>query len=416
MAIKLGITKDAAANMAAAIKSGDQAQIEQAWDVFHGSVVEQVKSDARELKNERDSRVLEQRGYRQLTQAETKFYVQLADILRSESPKQAFVDLIGEDGDQDIMPQTIIEDIYRDLTENHPLLQKISVQYVGYVTKWIINKNPRNAAVWGKVNSAITEEIESALEVIDVVQAKLSCFAFIELDMLELGPKFLDAYIRRVLTEAMAIGFEQGIVGGTGLNQLTGMDRDIHDGVSFSTSTGYPRKTAVDVTSFMPAEYGALVAKMAKTETGVGRVFDKVLLICNMTDYLTKIMPATTALATSGVGYVHDLFPFPTETAVSNELADGEAILCLPENYMLLAGGEKNKVIEFSDDYKFLEDQRYFKIKQFASGRCVDNTCSVLLDISDLDPAYITVNVANTVNTTVSGTVTTKAEETDPVA
>ena len=83
---------------------------------------------------------------------------------------------------------------------------------------------------------------------------------------------------------------------------------------------------------------------------------------------------------------------------------------------MLLAGGEKNKVIEFSDDYKFLEDQRYFKIKQFASGRCVDNTCSVLLDISDLDPAYITVNVANTVNTTVSGTVTTKAEETDPVA
>mgnify|MGYP000582739149 CR=1 FL=1 len=190
MAIKLGITKDAAANMAAAIKSGDQAQIEQAWDVFHGSVVEQVKSDARELKNERDSRVLEQRGYRQLTQAETKFYVQLADILRSESPKQAFVDLIGEDGDQDIMPQTIIEDIYRDLTENHPLLQKISVQYVGYVTKWIINKNPRNAAVWGKVNSAITEEIESALEVIDVVQAKLSCFAFIELDMLELGPSF----------------------------------------------------------------------------------------------------------------------------------------------------------------------------------------------------------------------------------
>ena len=194
------------------------------------------------------------------------------------------------------------------------------------------------------------------------------------------------------------------------------MDRDIHDGVSFSTSTGYPRKTAVEVGSFTPAEYGSLVAKMAKTETGVGRVFDKVLLICNMTDYLTKIMPATTALATSGVGYVHDLFPFPTETAVSNELEDGEAILCLPENYMLLAGGEKNKTIEFSDEYKFLEDQRYFKIKQFAAGRCVDNTCSVLLDISELDPAYITVNVANTVNTTVTGTVTTKAEETDPVA
>lgn len=61
MAIKLGITKEASANMAAAIRSGDQAKIEQAWEAFRGSIVEQVKTDAHELQLQRDSRVLEQR-------------------------------------------------------------------------------------------------------------------------------------------------------------------------------------------------------------------------------------------------------------------------------------------------------------------------------------------------------------------
>ena len=56
-----------------------------------------------------------------------------------------------------------------------------------------------------------------------------------------------------------------------------------------------------------------------------------------------------------------------------------------------MAGGKKNAVIDFSDDFKFLDDVRYFKIKQHMTGRAVDNTCAWLLDISELDPAYVTV-------------------------
>ncbi len=390
MAIKIGYIKEASQKMAAAIMSGKEEDIAKAWDGFQADVCEKIKGDFLELSNKADAQMLAQRGYRQLTGAETAFYQKLTDVLRSEAPKQAFVDLIGDTVDDDIMPQTIIEDVYRDLTENHPLLSKFSIQYVGYMTKWIINRNPHNAAVWGKVGSAITEEIESALDTIDVIQAKLSCFAFIERDMLDMGPQFLDSYIRTVLTEALACGLEAGIIHGTGSDQPIGLDRDIHEGVSVSSTDGYPQKTAVKVTSFSPAEYGAVVAKMAKTEKGVSRSFDKVLLICNLTDYLTKVMPATTVLTATG-GYVHDLFPFPTDVEVSTEVPDGKAIICLPDNYKLLAGGKKNAVIEFSDEFKFLDDTRYFKIKQHMTGRAVDNTCSYLLDISELDPAYITV-------------------------
>lgn len=392
MAIKFGYIKEASNKMAAAIMSGNEAEIAKAWDNFQADVCEKIKGDFLELSNKADAQMLAQRGYRQLTGAETSFYQKLTDVLRSEAPKQAFAELIGENVDDDIMPQTIIEDVYRDLTENHPLLSKFSVQYVGYMTKWIINKNPHNVAVWGKVGAAVTEEIESALDTINVIQAKLSCFAFIEKDMLDMGPQFLDSYIRTVLTEALACGLEAGIIHGTGHDQPIGLDRSIKEGVSVSSTDGYPQKEAVKVKSFAPAEYGAVVAKMAKTEKGVSRSFDKVLLICNLTDYLTKVMPATTVLTAAG-GYVHDLFPFPTDVEVSTEVPDGKAIICLPENYKLLAGGEKNAVIDFSDDFKFLDDVRYFKIKQHMTGRAVDDTCAYLLDISELDPAYITVKM-----------------------
>ena len=63
----------------------------------------------------------------------------------------------------------------------------------------------------------------------------------------------------------------------------------------------------------------------------------------------------------------------------------------LPNEYFMGMGGSKNGVIEYSDEYKFLEDQRVFKVKQYGAGRAFDNTSALYLDISGLKPAYITV-------------------------
>ena len=89
--------------------------------------------------------------------------------------------------------------------------------------------------------------------------------------------------------------------------------------------------------------------------------------------------------------YSTNLFPFPTDVVRSNELDTGEAILFLPEEYFFGLGGSKDGTIEFTDEYKFLEDQRVFKIKLHGNGRAFDNTVAIVLDISALDPAYITV-------------------------
>ena len=396
MAINFTKEKDASVKIMEAMKSGDEAEMQKAWQGFHASIAEQIMSDFEEVQQSNDAAVLAQRGYRQLTSAENKWYQKLIGALKSNDPKQAFTSIIGSDNEEDLMPTTIIEDVYKDLADEHPLLSKISFQYVGYITKWILNDHTTQKAVWGQITDAITKEITSSFRIIDINQAKLSAYAFIEKGMLDLGPTFLDGYIRAVLKEALACGLEYGIISGTGVNEPIGLIRDIHEGVSYSTESGYPAKSKIAVTSFSPAEYGALVAQLSETEKGKKRKLGTVTLICNQTDYLTKVMPATTVLNANGT-YVNNLFPYATEVIISNEVADGDAILAVLPEYSLFAGGQQNGVIEYSDDFKFLEDTRYFKVKQYATGRAWDNTSALYLNIKDLDPAYITVKNLETV-------------------
>ncbi len=376
--------KEAMAMISKAMQSGDKKQIKDAWEMFHDSVAETIKQDYQEAQGNRV--ILAQRGYRQLTTEETKYYEALIKAGRSENPKQELAGLLS----RDVMPVTIIEDVYKDLVDDHPLLSKINFQNVAYLTRWILNDHTKQTAVWGEINSEITKEITSAFKVVEVNQCKLTAFALIEKDMLDLGPVFLDNYIRTFLKDALLCGLEKAIISGSGKNCPIGLNRDIHEGVSVSSTDGYPEKAAIAVTSFLPEEYGELVARLVESEKGNQRKFEKVLLICNMKDYLTKVMPATTVLTSNGT-YAKDLFPFPTDVEVSNELVEGKAILCLPEEYFMGIGGAKEGVIEYSDEVKFLEDKRAFKIKMYGMGKAYDNTVSIVLDITNLDPAYITV-------------------------
>ena len=394
MSIKL--SSETNENILAALKSGKEEDIVKAFDDMKQSIANMVKADFEEFGGNSEAAILSKRGYRQLTPAEKKWYEKFITAAKSNTPKQAFTEIIGTDNEEDFMPVTIIQDVYRELRDEYPLLNAINFHHVGYITKWLLNDHATQLAVWGEVTAEITKEINSAFRVIDINQSKLSCYAMISVDMLELGPVFLDGYIRACLKEAMLGAMELAIVSGNGVNQPIGLIRDIHEGVSYSSTEGYPLKSAVTVTDFTPATYGALVAQLATTEKGKKRRFARVGLIVNMTDYLTKIMPATTVLNANGT-YVNNLFPFPTTVYISNAVDEGKAVLFLEKEYFVGVGGKKNGVIEYSDEYKWLEDVRVYKVKQFAAGRATDNTCALYLDISGIEPAYITVKNLETV-------------------
>lgn len=376
--------RDAAAKLQAAFGSGDAEQAKAGFEAFGNAIAASVQADFESAHGNKD--ILIQRGFRMLTSEEENYYQKVIEAGQTAKTVQAMNGMI----DVLEVPATIIEDVYKDLRENHPLLARINFVSVAYMTKWILNDATVDAAVWGTVGSEITKKIEGAFKVVDLTQNKLSAYAMIEKDMLDLGPAFIDAYIRAFLQEAIYLAVEKGIICGNGLNCPIGMDRDVHDGVSVSTSTGYPQKTAVALKSFAPVDYGPILAKLAQTEKGNARTFDEVTLICNQVDYLSKVMPATTVLGANGV-YAKDVFPFPTEVIRSSAVETGKAILVLPEEYFFGIGTSKTGVIEYSDDVKFLEDMRVFKIKMHGAGRATDDTVALLLDISNMEPAYVTV-------------------------
>ena len=395
-----------------------------AFEQFAQAIAATVQADFESANGDRN--ILAQRGFRQLTAEENKYYQALIEAGKSKNPVQTYAGLLSDK----VMPTTIIEDVYKDLLAEHPLLAKINFQSVQYLTRWILNDHSVQTAAWGAVNSQIAQQITSAFRTVEITQCKLSAYAVIEKDMLDLGPAFLDNYIRTFLKEALAVALEDAIVTGNGLNMPIGLDRDIHQGVSVSSSTGYPQKTAVALTSFMPKEYGAILAELCETEVyytadatgvitaastaansdgspksgytkhgGAMRSFDEVTLICNQKDYLSKVMPATTVLNAAG-SFTNNIFPFPTDVVRSNRVPTGEAILCLPEEYFFGIGSSKEGTLEYSDDYHFLEDQRVFKIKMHGYGKAWDNTVAILLDISNLVEAYVYVKAAD-VNVTV---------------
>lgn len=385
---------EAAAEMQKAMSEGNEENIRAAWEGFQLAVKNAVKAEIdAESADTNDAQVMAGRGVRQLTNEERTYWNKVIAASKSRDYKNA-IDNIDVS-----FPETIIEDVYREISDKHPLLSAVNYQNVSVLTKWILSDHTNNAAVWGEINGQITEEIEGALKKIDLQLCKLSAFAVVPMDMLELGAEFIDRYIRTLLVESISIGLEYGIVKGTGHNEPIGLIRDIHEGVSVSSTEGYPKKEAIAVTSFDPATYGALCAQLAVSEKGNPRTVPTVTLIVNQYDYFTKIMPATTVLTGSGT-YVNNIFPHPTEVIVSNALSNGEAILCLLSEYFLGIGGNKNGVLSYSDEFKFLEDARTYKIKLHGNGRAYDDTCALLLDISGLTPAYVPVSVKGNVYTT----------------
>ena len=405
MAINLnGPARMAASNLARAFAGDDATAVEEGFVELQTAIYDSVLQEYKDAIASNDRAILAQRGFRQLTTAETEYYETIIKALKSSNPKQAFTD-ISKDTDNTIpdkmLPETTIDEIFKNIEEAHPLLAIIRPKNVGYITTWLRNTHTRQLAVWGNIETDIAGEIKSSFEVVSVRQGRLTCYMLIHRDTLQLGPTFLDGYIRTVLAEAMACGMEYGIVTGKGIGgEPIGLDRNIAEGVNVNQTTGYPRKPAIPVANFEPENYGRLVAMLSKDERGhVKQSVSGLTLACNLTDYLTKVMPATTVKNTDGE-YKSGLFHIPTRVVTAEVIKPGEALLFLPDEYDLLVAG--NRGLEYSDEYRFLEDLRVCKLVSYAFGKAYDNTAALLLDISGLEPGYVNVAVKGAV-TTVAG-------------
>ena len=360
---------------------------------------------AQELAGVKDTEILQARGVRVLTSQEKKYFEKLGEAMRAENPKQALTN------PELVMPETVINAVFDDLQTEHPLLSRISFTNTQGAIKFLMSNNDYQKAVWGKLCAEITEEIESSFKEIDMTLMKLSAFIPVCEAMLDLGPAWLDSYVRQCLYEALANGLEDGII--NNLNTTTGPVGMIADMTTGSGGVGaatFTAKTATPITDLKPATIGAQLAKLAKDEIGKYRAIRDVILIVNPVDYMTKVFPATTVMTGSGT-YVNNVLPYPMTVIQSAAVASGKAVLGLGYKYFMGLGmSSRAGRIEYSDEFKWLEDERVYKIKLYANGMPMDNNAFQYLDISGLKPLTIAVSVEGQIDTTatVEGTVTTQ--------
>lgn len=366
-----------------AAKSGDEEQYKGALKSFFDAQDARIKAQAEAFKSESsDAVIAAQRGNRQLTSEEVKFYNRF--IAAAKTGEKALNSLTGV---EKTFPSTVVTAVLDDMVQNHPLLSAIDTMNVAGLTELLLNTDAGAVATWGTVTDAIVTEVTSGFKKIELSQNKLSAFLPISIGMLDLGAAWVDNYIRTCLSEALALGYETAIVTGTGNNMPIGMDRSVADNVTV-TGGVYPQKDAIAVTDFGRASYGNLVAQLAKTQYGKARAVNGLVLVCNPQDYFKLVLPATTLLTPEGQ-YINGVLPYPTAILQSVAVESGKAILGIGKNYFLgIAGG---RGIQFSDDYKFLDDQRYYKVTGYGNGRPKDNTSFLRLDISKLTPTYLEV-------------------------
>jgi hypothetical protein len=353
------------AEMKAAIESGDSEAFIAAQTALAKNIESRILQDAKQAINEdlSDQAVMIKRGLNPLTKAETDYYSEV-------------IGAGGFAGVQALLPPTVFERVFEYLSTNHPLLSKINFVNTTGVTEWISRNTDAEASWWGALTATITKKLEASFKKEKTELFKLSAYVPVAKSMLDLGPQWLDRFVRELLVESLAIAMELAIVAGTGNEQPIGMIKDLNAPVVQGV---YANKAATPLANLEPVTLGTLI--MAPLTKNGKRAVPSVIMVVNPLDYWSKIFPNTTILTANGT-YVYGVLPIPADIVQSVAIPQGKMAVGMAKDYFMGVGSSQK--IEYSDQYKFLEDERTYLAKHYANGKPQDNDCFLVFDISGM--------------------------------
>ena len=303
-------------------------------------------------------------------------------ILTSE--EKTFFNAVVQDGgfkDDSILPETTQMRVFEDLTKAHPLLDALGIRDLGAATKFIYS-DPTLAFAWKEIFGEISGQVNAAFREEKITQFKLTAFGAIPNDMLELGPEWVERYMRELLVEAYSVGLEYGYVKGRGSvhSEPVGLMKDVNSETGAVTD-----KVSSGTLTFAPSEYGEIVAgelynvvkALSTNEKGVSRkVMNKIVMVVNPVDAIGVQFRNT--IQTSNGQWVTAM-PYNIQTVESEEIPVGKALFFVKGEYIAAVAGSY-KLKKF-DQTLAIEDATLYTIKRFANGRPRDNKTALLYDL-----------------------------------
>lgn len=281
------------------------------------------------------------------------------------------------------LPLQIINQVFVELQQAHPLLNIIKFQSSGLKMKAIVSDSiySGGTAIWGDIFGDIQGQLNQAFHEVDFSQSKLTTFVAIPKDALENGYDWLQSFIVIQLSEAMAVALETALVAGDGNKKPIGLMKDLSAGTVANGVTTYPDKADTGDLSTLTPENAAitiapLMKSLAKNEKGVSvNISGQVKLLVNPDDYyetLAKFM----YLTTNGLWVA--VLPFGVEIVQSIAVPAGKAVLFAANRYWAYMGGTKMQ--EF-DQTLAIQDLQLYTVKSFYYGKAYDNKTAAVVTL-----------------------------------
>ena len=287
----------------------------------------------------------------------------------------------GFDNDQ-VLPRTTVDRVFDELQQQFPFLGELNIQNLGAVTRFI-DSDPTKAYAWGNLFEGILGQVSTVFTERVVPAHKLTAFAAIPNDMLELGPVYIERYVRTLLVQSYSTGLEYGMINGRGVAQKEpiGLTQDVNPDTGAVTA-----KTPNGTLTFAPSEFGQVVVgelhgvvQYLSTDAKGNSVdaIGNIVMVVNPSDYVSVM--ARNTIQTQNGQFVTNL-PFGITAVTSRAVEAGKAVFFVKDRYTAsLVGGVQIKKF---DQTLAIEDATLYTLKQIAYGEPRDNKASVVYDLN----------------------------------
>ncbi|MCT3093010.1 phage major capsid protein [Lactococcus lactis] len=299
----------------------------------------------------------------------------------SESEVKFFNEVTSGVGNPEVtLPVEIVNQVFIELQEAHPLLNIIKFQNAGLKLKALTADSIYgDAAVWGDVFGEIEGQLKQSFHENDFGQNKLTAFVVIPKDALENGYDWLKTFVTIQMSEAIAVALETALVVGDGAKKPIGLMKDLTKGTADANGVvSYADKEAkLDLSKLTPQNAPTLLApaltEMTINAKGISVPIDgHVKLLVKPSDYY-NLLAKFISLNASGV-YVIEV-PFAIELVQSIAVPAGKAVLFTDNRYWAYMGG---MTLQEFDQTLALQDLQLYTSKSFYYGKPYDNNVSVV--------------------------------------
>ncbi|AKI52042.1 TPA: phage major capsid protein [Listeria monocytogenes] len=329
-------------------------------DAMAADIMDQAKKEARQ---EADQYISASRTDKNITNEEIKFF---NDINKEVGYKE-----------ETLLPQTVVDEIFEDLTTEHPFLASIGMRTTGLRTKFLKSETS-GLAVWGKIFGEIKGQLDATFSEEESIQNKLTAFVVVPKDLENFGPVWVKRFVVTQIEEAFAVALESAFIIGDGKDKPVGLTRKVGKGTNVVDGV-YPEKVASGTLTFASSkvtvnELTDVYKYHSVKENGKPlNVAGEVTLLVNPTD-AWDVKKQYTSLNANGV-YVTAL-PYNLNIIESLFVPEKKAISYVAKRYDALVGGALN--ISTFDQTLAFEDLNLYAAKQFAYGKAKDEKAAAV--------------------------------------